>query len=159
MRKSDNRDDAKFRLIDHISVTKLNYRLYAVVLLVAIATIYLVVAQYFIYGTQRSDPVTVEIIRNDVQQFSDGLHPLVVVSVVTEKEHLVIASFYSSIYKIKYSSGDYVTNYTISAILPMDAFSTDFDLKIVAMDRTGKSVNRVVDFKTVNAPEVVFQVS
>ncbi len=156
MKKSD---DAKFRLIDHISITKLNYRLYAVILLVGIAILYLVVAQYFIYGVKTTGPIIIEILRNDIQQFSDGSHPLVIMSVITEKESLITASFYSSMYKTQYSSGDHVTNYTVSAILPLDAFSTDFDVKITAMDRTGKSVVRMVSFTTVNLPEVVFQVS
>jgi len=158
VKKSDE-SSSKFRIIDRVSVTQLNYRLYLVVLLVAIAVLYLVVAQYFMYGSREyRDHITVEIIRNSVERFSDGAHPLVIINALASDEAIMDVEFVSDVYNTTYSSGDYTTNYTASAILPSDAFSTEFNVRISASDRYGRKNAREISLITENKPEVMFSV-
>lgn len=158
MRKSDE-SGSKFRILDRVSVTKLNYRLYLVVLLLAIAVLYLVVAQYFMYGSREyRDHITVEIIRNSVERFSDGAHPLVIINALAPDDAIMDVEFISDVYNTTYSSGDYTTNYTASAILPTNAFSTEFDVKISASERDGGHDVKTISFVTEKQPGVMFSV-
>ena len=159
MKRSDEDPRKKDRVIDLISVTKLNYRLYAVVLIVAIIVVYLVIVQYFTYGRgEGREQLSIEIIRNDAESFSDGFHPLIVFSVTAEKESVITVYIDSPVYSTRYSSGSYVSNYSTAAILPKDAFSTEFDIRAIALGSDGQSMVREMSLTTAEEPRPVFRV-
>jgi len=158
-------DDPKFRLIDKISVTKLNYRLYAVVLIVGVCVLYLVVVQYLIHNRiqHTTQPINIQIIRNSIEQFGDGSHPLVIITVTTQEESVITLYFNSSLYDTVYNSGDYMTNYTVSAILPKSSFSTLFDIRVSALDKKGRTTKQEISLTTAKIqtsgnPDVKFRI-
>lgn len=150
----------KYRILEHISVTKLNYRLYTMVLLVAVAILYLIVARYLMdgLGSYTDDGLTINVVRNSAERFSDGPHPLVVITVSTETEAVIDIEFISDTYTTRYSSGGYTTNYTANAILPSDTFSTEFDINVDSSYRAGDSTARRFSLITEKKPKVTFSI-
>jgi hypothetical protein len=149
----------KERMIDMVSISRLNYVLYCSILLVSVVVIYFAVAEYMMYARQQpTDYVTVSITRNDVDNFADGFHPFVVMTAGTEASSMIEIEMTSAAYSARFSSGEYVTNYTAFAILPKKAYSTEFNITATATDKNGVTHKKHTSFKTKPEPEAVFKI-
>ncbi len=158
VRKSDSRED-KESIADYMPLSRVNYAFYVGILVFAIAICYFVVMEYLVYsdGLPEND-LEIEMVRNDVERFSDGLHPVVVVDAAVREGSMVQVVLRSDSYTNRYSSGDYVNNYTAFFILPKDVFSTDFVLSVTARGENGGIFGEDLHFRSADRPKVEFSV-
>ena len=159
MRKSRAGRQTGDKLVDHISLTKVNYILYVFIVILTIVILYFVVVEYLIYTGQRPRAdLEAELTRNDVERFSDGMHPFIVVTTAAKKNSVIQVMLTSADYGAQYSSGDYVINYTAFVLLPSDAFATDFNVTVRALDEKGRVKTTGFPFTTQEKPDVLFKV-
>jgi len=151
-------DKKKTRLVDLIPLSKQVYVLYSVILIAAVLMAYLAVVEYFRYAVELEEDLNVNITQNSVETFADGIHPFIVVSVNANEDSIITVKLASKAYTTEYSSSDYVTNYTAFAILPRNAFLTEFNITVIASSQTGET-KKEIKTKTKEEPKVMFKVN
>jgi hypothetical protein len=152
-------DDKKQRRTDTIPASRLTYILYIGILVLAVAVLYFSVAEYILYSQQLpKEELSLNITSNGAESFADGFHPVLVITAAAREKSAIQIKLSSAAYSTQYSSGDYVNNYTALAVLPTDAFSTEFNVTATASDKNGKVLTRMAAVTTQQEPKVVFGV-
>jgi uncharacterized membrane protein len=137
----------KNRLVDLIPLSKQVYVLYSVILIVAVFMAYLAVVEYFRISVELGEGLNASVTQNSVETFADGIHP-----------YIITVKLASTAYTTEYSSSDYVTNYTAFAILPRNAFSTEFNITVTASGATWEN-RKEIRTMTKEEPKVMFKVN
>ena len=149
----------KRRIIDYLSLTRINLIFYTIILMLTVFIAYIVVAQFFRYESMWSqEDITATVERNSAEDFGDGMHPVIVINAATSEESVITVVLKSANYEMQYSSGEITTNYTALAILPKELFSTDFEIKILATGEESTH-SKEIKLKTLDKPEVLFRIS
>jgi hypothetical protein len=157
--KINDKITEKKRIIDYLSLTRINLIFYTIILALAVFVAYITVAQFLRYESIWSkEDITAIVERNSAEDFGDGMHPVIVINAATSEEAVITVSFTSAEYEMQYSSGEITTNYTAFAILPKELFSTEFIIKILATGEE-ETHSKEIKLKPLDKPEVLFRIN
>jgi hypothetical protein len=153
-KRKDEKEKNGLWAADFLSSSRMMYILYVAILILAVLVVYFAITEYIIYssGLPRDD-FTLTVTDNAVQSFADGQHPVLVISASSRQSSLIQFRLLSAKHKEHYSSGEYVNNYTALAILPKDAFSTQFNITAASYDKKGNVLMRIATATTKDKPK------
>ncbi|MFC1723239.1 hypothetical protein ACFL0V_03810 [Nanoarchaeota archaeon] len=130
---------------DMFSASRVNILLYIVIGSVVLFMLYFAVLQYMIYAGIARNKLTFQIVSNEVQEFSDGEHPVLTLRATTRQESKI--TIVLAHYNMNFSSEGYVKDYSRFLVLPKGAQGKEFEVLAVAEDRLENRMEKRLKFR------------